>query len=137
VIRREIESEIVPYVQSRGIGVLAYSPMGSGLLAGNMTRDRISHLPEDDWRRRSAQFQEPLLTRNLRIAEKVGEVARRVGRTSGEVAIAWTLKNPAVTAAIVGIRTPEQVAGIAGALEFRLAASDASELDQFVASIDS
>jgi aryl-alcohol dehydrogenase-like predicted oxidoreductase len=137
MIRREIESEIVPYVQSRGIGVLAYSPMGSGLLAGNMTRDRISHLPEDDWRRRSAQFQEPLLTRNLRIAEKVGEVARRVGRTSGEVAIAWTLKNPAVTAAIVGIRTPEQVAGIAGALEFRLAASDALELDQFVASIDS
>jgi aryl-alcohol dehydrogenase-like predicted oxidoreductase len=133
MIRREIELEILPYVQSRGIGVLAYSPMGSGLLAGKMDRDRISHLPEDDWRRRSAQFQEPLLTRNLKIAEKVGDVARRVGRTSGEVAIAWTLKNPAVTAAIVGIRTPEQVAGIAGALEFRLAASDALELDQFVA----
>jgi aryl-alcohol dehydrogenase-like predicted oxidoreductase len=132
MIRREIESEVLPYVQSRGIGVLAYSPMGSGLLAGSMNRDRISHLPEDDWRRRSAQFQEPLLTRNLKIAEKVGDVARRVGRTSGEVAIAWTLKNPAVTAAIVGIRTPEQVAGIAGALEFRLEPDDALELDQFL-----
>lgn len=131
MIRREIEPEILPYVQTHGIGVLAYSPMGSGMLTGAMTRDRIASLPMDDWRRNSLHFKEPLLTRNLKIAAKVAEVAQQHGRSPGEVAIAWTLKHPAVTAAIVGIRTPEQVAGIAGALEYRLSTEVAAELDAF------
>ena len=129
MIRREIEAEILPYVQRAGIGVLAYSPMGSGLLTGTMSRVRLANLPEDDWRRRSLQFQEPLLTRNLKIAELVERLAKRLGQSPGVLAIAWVLRNPAVTGAIVGIRTPEQVRGIAAALQFRLDKAVATELE--------
>jgi len=132
MVRREIEAEILPHVETAGIGVLAYSPMGSGMLTGAMTRERVANLPTDDWRRQSAHFQEPRLSRNLKIAEKVAQVAERVDRSPGEVAIAWTLRLPAVTAAIVGIRTPQQVAGIAGALEYRLDAETKAELDAFL-----
>jgi aryl-alcohol dehydrogenase-like predicted oxidoreductase len=132
MVRREIEGEILPYVRAHNIGVLAYSPMGSGLLTGTMTRERLANLPTDDWRPRSPHFQEPLLTRNLKIAAKVVEIADREGRTPGEIAIAWVLKNAAVTGAIVGIRTPEQVAGIAGGLGYRLDAATAAELDRFL-----
>jgi aryl-alcohol dehydrogenase-like predicted oxidoreductase len=132
MVRREIEGEILPYVLAHNIGVLAYSPMGSGLLTGTMTRERLAKLPTDDWRTRSPHFQEPLLTRNLTIAAKVVEIADREGRTPGEIAIAWVLKNAAVTGAIVGIRTPEQVAGIAGGLDYRLDPATAAELDRFL-----
>ena len=132
MVRREIEGEILPYVLAHNIGVLAYSPMGSGLLTGTMTRERLANLPTDDWRPRSPHFQEPLLTRNLTIAAKVVEIADREGRTPGEIAIAWVLKNAAVTGAIVGIRTPEQVAGIAGGLDYRLDPATAAELDRFL-----
>jgi aryl-alcohol dehydrogenase-like predicted oxidoreductase len=132
MVRREIEGEILPYVRAHNVGVLAYSPMGSGLLTGTMTRERLANLPTDDWRTRSPHFQEPLLTRNLTIAAKVVEIADREGRTPGEIAIAWVLKNAAVTGAIVGIRTPEQVAGIAGGLDYRLDAATAAELDRFL-----
>ena len=132
MVRRETEGEILPYVLAHNIGVLAYSPMGSGLLTGTMTRERLAKLPTDDWRTRSPHFQEPLLTRNLKIAAKVVEIADREGRTPGEIAIAWVLKNAAVTGAIVGIRTPEQVAGIAGGLGYRLDAATAAELDRFL-----
>lgn len=132
MVRREIEGEILPYVLAHNIGVLAYSPMGSGLLTGTMTRERLANLPTDDWRTRSPHFQEPLLTRNLTIAAKVVEIADREGRTPGEIAIAWVLKNAAVTGAIVGIRTPEQVAGIAGGLDYRLDPATAAELDRFL-----
>lgn len=136
MIRREVETETLPYTHANGIGVIAYSPMGSGMLTGSMTRERVSSLPSDDWRTRSAFFQEPLLSRNLKIAEKVTEIAARLGRSPGEVAIGWVLKNPAVTAAIVGIRSPEQVAGIAGALEYRLDSDSAEELDTFLNALD-
>ncbi|MBM3964078.1 MAG: aldo/keto reductase [Planctomycetes bacterium] len=137
MIRRDVESETLPYVHANGIGVIAYSPMGSGMLTGSMTRERVANLPSDDWRTRSAFFQEPLLSRNLKIAEKVTQIAARVGRSPGEVAIGWVLKNPAVTAAIAGIRSPEQVAGIAGALEYRLDTDAATELDMFLSALDS
>ncbi|MFM8327136.1 MAG: aldo/keto reductase, partial [Pirellulaceae bacterium] len=91
LVRREIEAETLPYVQAHGIGLLAYSPMGSGLLTGAMSRERIALLPEDDWRRRSIHFQEPKLTRNLAIAQKVVEEAKQLGRTAAEVALAWVL----------------------------------------------
>lgn len=129
MIRREIEAEILPYVQRAGIGVLAYSPMGSGLLTGTMSRARLANLPDDDWRRRSLQFQEPLLTRNLKIAELVERFAKGIGQSPGVLAIAWVLRNPAVTGAIVGIRTPEQVRGIAAALQFRLDEAVVTELE--------
>ncbi len=129
LIRREIEAEILPFAEAAGIGVIAYSPMGSGLLAGKMTRQRIAALPEDDWRRRSPNFQEPLLSRNLELAEKLAAIAARHGRTPGEAAIAWALRRRAVTGAIVGVRNADQVRGITGALEFRLSQDEIAELE--------
>jgi aryl-alcohol dehydrogenase-like predicted oxidoreductase len=131
LIRREVEPEILPYCAQQGIGVLAYSPMGSGLLTGAMTRERVANLPEDDWRRRGPQFQEPLLTRNLKLAEKLKEIGARHNRNAGEVAIAWVLRNPMVTGAIVGIRSAEQVAGVIGAMEFRLNQDEVNEIELF------
>ena len=131
LVRPEVELETLPYVLQHQIGVLAYSPMGSGLLTGAMTNSRVASLPPDDWRIRNPQFQEPLLSRNLKLAEKLGDVGARHGRTAGEAALAWVLHQPAVTAAIVGIRTPEQVAGIRGALEFRLTVAEFQEIESF------
>jgi aryl-alcohol dehydrogenase-like predicted oxidoreductase len=130
LVRPEVETEILTFTQANNIGVIVYSPMGSGLLTGTMTRDRIQNFPPDDWRRQSPFFREPLLTRNLAIAAAVKQVAERVGRSPGEVAIAWALHHPAVTGAIVGVRSASQVAGIEGALDFRLSEADFLELDR-------
>ena len=120
LVRPDVELEILPYAQSKGIGVIAYSPMGSGMLTGTMTRERLASLPPDDWRNRSVHFQEPLLSRNLGIADRVSQVANEFGVPSGVVAIAWTLAHPAVTGAIVGFRSPVQVEALSRALDFRL-----------------
>lgn len=130
LMRREVAPEILPYALEHNIGVLVYSPMGSGMLTGAMTRERVVNLPEDDWRKRSPHFQEPLLTRNLQLAAKLIEIAARHGRNAGETAIAWALHHPAVTGAIVGVRTPEQVQGISGAMEFRLNAEELNEIER-------
>ena len=129
VLAREVEEEILPYALKSNIGVIVYSPMYSGLLSGAMTRTRIAQLAPDDWRKRNPNFQEPLLTRNLRLVQLLREIGDRYARTPGEVAIAWTLHNFAVTAAIVGVRTPEQVHGIIGAGEFRLDIFEAGQID--------
>lgn len=113
LIRRDAENEILPYAHSHQIGVIAYSPMGSGMLTGAMSRQRIESLPPDDWRTRSANFQEPLLTKNLAIAETLGQTAAQAGLSPGHLAIAWVLRNPAVTGAIVGIRSVEQAMELA------------------------
>jgi len=130
LLRRDIESAVLPYAARQGIGVLVYSPMASGLLSGKMTRERIAAMPADDWRRRHANFQEPLLSRNLRIACLLREIGGRHGRSAGEVAVAWTLRNPAVTAAIVGVRTPEQVSGVIGAAGLTLSSQEVSEIEE-------
>jgi aryl-alcohol dehydrogenase-like predicted oxidoreductase len=124
LIRREVEAETLPYVQNLGIGVIAYSPMGSGMLTGAMTRERVENFPEDDWRKRSVHFQEPLLSRNLQIASRVVQVASRLGVSPGAVAIAWVLHNPAVTGAIVGIRSSGQVEELASGFGLRLTQDD-------------
>jgi len=129
ILSREIEKATLPYALQNNIGVIVYSPMFSGLLTGAMTRDRISKLANDDWRKRNANFQEPLLSRNLRLAGLLGEIGARHGRSTGETAIAWTLRHPAVTGAIVGVRSPEQVQGIIGAAEFRLGPSEIDEIE--------
>jgi aryl-alcohol dehydrogenase-like predicted oxidoreductase len=128
-ISPEVEGAQLPYCQEHGIGVIVYSPMKSGLLAGKMTRERVAALPEDDFRRRALSFQEPHLTRNLALAELMKQIGARHGRSAGEVAIAWVLRHPAVTAAIVGMRSAEQVDGVVGALEFRLTAEEIAEID--------
>lgn len=130
LVRREIEADVLPYAAEQNIGVLAYSPMGSGLLTGAMTHARVAALPADDWRRRSPYFQEPLLTRNLQLADKLQEIGARHNRTAGEAAIAWVLRDPAVIGAIVGVRNAEQVSGISGAMEFRLSATEIAELEE-------
>jgi aryl-alcohol dehydrogenase-like predicted oxidoreductase len=131
LLRRGIEAEILPYVRSQNIGVIVYSPMLSGMLTGKMTRERAANFQPDDWRRNNAEFQEPKLSRNLEFVELLRKIGQRHGRTPGEVAIAWTLNNPAVTAAIAGVRRPDQVDGVAGALEFRLTAEEIAAIERF------
>ncbi len=133
-ISPEIEEATLPYCQQHGMGVLAYSPMKSGLLTGTMTRERVAALPEDDFRKRALAFQEPNLSRNLLLAELMKEMGARHGRSAGEVAIAWVLRNPAITAAIVGMRSAQQVKGVIGALEFRLTAEEIGEIEKARAS---
>jgi aryl-alcohol dehydrogenase-like predicted oxidoreductase len=135
LVRPEVESDVLPHALAHNIGVIVYSPMGSGLLTGAMTRERVAGFPADDWRTRSPFFQEPLLTRNLAYADKLKEIAARHGRTAGEAAIAWTLHNSSVTAAIVGVRNAEQVAGVAGALDFRLSEDEFAEMAVLRASL--
>lgn len=129
VIRREVEDEILPYCLWKGIGVIVYSPMGSGLLTGAMTRERIAKLPADDWRSHDSHFQEPKLSENLAIVGHLQNVGARYGRPAGQVAVAWALHNPAVTGAIVGARSPKQVEGIAGAAELHLNWQDITEIE--------
>ncbi len=129
LLRREIEVNELPFVAANNIGVIVYSPMASGLLSGKMSKERVMNFPENDWRRSRDTFQEPQLSRNLILADKLAEIGARHGRSAGEVAIAWTLRRPEVTAAIVGIRTPEQVAGVIGAGEFRLSQEEIAEIE--------
>lgn len=129
LLKRDVEKDILPYCQSQNIGVIVYSPMQSGLLTGKMTRERVAALPEDDWRHSSPLFQEPQLSRTLELVETLREIGKRHGRTPGEVAIAWTLNNPAVTGAIVGARSPEQIEGIIGAGDFRLTPEEVEEIE--------
>ena len=119
IVTREIEHEIMPYAKSNNIGVIVYSPMSAGLLTGAMTRERVANLTSEDWRRNLPNFREPLLSRNLLLVEQLRKIGQRYGRSPGEVAIAWTLNNPAVTGAIVGFRNPKQVDGIIGATVFQ------------------
>lgn len=131
LLNRRVEKEILPYCEAEGIGVINYSPMVSGLLTGKMTRERLAGM-KDDWRQKSANFTEPKLTKNLALAELLRGIGERHGVETGVVAIAWTLRQEAVTAAIVGGRTPEQLEGTSKALEFRLTAGEIVEIDGFV-----
>jgi aryl-alcohol dehydrogenase-like predicted oxidoreductase len=135
LLRRDIEAEILPWCEEHHVGLLVYSPMQSGLLSGAMTRERVAAFPADDWRRKNPRFQEPDLTRNLEIVEKLREIGARHGRSPGEVAIAWTLRLSAVTGAIVGARSPEQVDGIIGAGTFRLTEAEIQEIERTVADL--
>lgn len=120
LVNRKVEPEILPFCQEHSIGVIVYSPMQSGLLTGAMNPERVANLPDNDWRKQSTEFQEPRLSRNLKLVEVLRQIGQDYERSPGEVAIAWTLNNPAVTAAIVGGRNGKQVEGIIGAGEFRL-----------------
>ena len=128
MLRPEIEHEILPYCLEHNIGVIPYSPMQSGLLTGTMTRERIASLPEGDWRRNNRFYQEPLLSRAFSVVDRLRKIAEKHGRTPGEVAIAWTLRHPAITATIVGARRPEQLHGLIGAATFRLSSEEIEEL---------
>lgn len=130
MLNRGVEDELLPYCRENGIGVINYSPMFSGLLTGKMDRARAESLPEDDWRSRHPEFQEPNLSRNLDLVEVLREIGEaHGGKSPGEVAIAWTLRNPAITAAIVGGRRPEQVDGVVGAADLALDDTDVERIE--------
>jgi aryl-alcohol dehydrogenase-like predicted oxidoreductase len=133
LVSPEVGEQILPYAAAHNIGVIVYAPMKSGLLTGAMTRERVASLPEDDFRKRALNFQEPHLSKNLALVDLLRKIGDEHGRTPGEVAIAWTLNNPAVTAAIVGMRNAQQVDGVIGALDFRLSSEEAEELESFAA----
>jgi aryl-alcohol dehydrogenase-like predicted oxidoreductase len=132
MLRRAIEQEQLPYTQTHGIGVINYSPMVSGLLTGAMTAERIAAFPQDDWRRRAVEFNEPRLGRNLRLVELLRSIGNDHGVNPGVVAVAWTLHNPAVTAAIVGGRSAKQVEGVAQALDFRISDDEFTRINAFL-----
>jgi aryl-alcohol dehydrogenase-like predicted oxidoreductase len=129
LIARGVEQDVLPYAQREGIGVIVYSPMGSGLLTGAMTRSRIASLPDDDWRKQSEQFREPQLSTHLALVKRITAVAERHDTTPGAVAVAWTLMNPAVDAAIVGLRRPGQVGAILGGANLELSLDDVDTIE--------
>jgi aryl-alcohol dehydrogenase-like predicted oxidoreductase len=133
LLRRNIEEQLLPFCLEHNIGVINYSPMVSGLLTGKMTAERVRNMPEDDWRKRSPNFQSPKLERNLELAKLLTEIGKEHGVAAGVVAIAWTLRNPAITAAIVGARRPDQVDGIVPAATFRLSDAEASRIENWLA----
>jgi aryl-alcohol dehydrogenase-like predicted oxidoreductase len=130
LVDREVEKEILPFAEREGIGVIVYSPMGSGLLTGAMTRERIASLPDDDWRKRDPRFQEPELSERLALVERLEAVAGRHGVAPGAAAVAWTLRNPAVDGAIVGFRRPDQVDPIVEAANLELSEDDIAMIER-------
>ena len=133
MLRRAIEHEVLPFAQANNIGVINYSPMVSGLLTGKMTAERVAALPADDWRKRATEFNEPRLSRNLQLVELLREIGNGHNVSPGVVAVAWTLRNPAITAAIVGGRSAQQVEGMAPVLDFRLTDDEYSRINAFLA----
>ena len=133
LIHREVEEEILPFAARLEIGVIAYSPMASGMLTGAMTKERIERLAADDWRRNHPDFQEPLLSRNLRLVRLLKAIGEHHFRTPAEVAVAWVLQNRAVTGAIVGARKPGQVSGVLGAARLQLSSTEFGEIAAFFA----
>jgi len=132
MLTRHVEKEILPYCAANEIGVVAYSPMQAGLLTGAITKQRLAALPEDDWRRKSRQYQEPLLGANLRLVDKLRPIAERDGGTLGQLAIAWTLRRSEITSAIVGARRPSQIEETARAADRSLSAQDIEEIDALI-----
>jgi aryl-alcohol dehydrogenase-like predicted oxidoreductase len=135
MLRRKIEAEILPHAEQQNIGIIVYSPMLSGMLTGAMTHERAENLPADDWRKNNPEFREPKLSKNLELVERLRAIGNRYGRTPGEVAIAWTLRSPAVTGAIVGARNAKQAEGVMRAGELKLTAQDLAEIEGTAAAI--
>jgi aryl-alcohol dehydrogenase-like predicted oxidoreductase len=132
MLRRAVETEILPFALENNIGVINYSPMLSGMLTGKMTAERATSLPANDWRRNNIEFKEPRLSRNMRLVALLREIGNAHGVTAGVVAVAWTLHNPAITGAIVGGRSAQQVEETAAALTFRIAESEYDAINLFL-----
>ncbi len=132
LINRDAEREILPFCQEHNIATVAYSPMASGLLTGQMNKERIENLPPNDWRKNNPEYQEPRLSRNLKLAGVLTDIGFVHNVTAGVVAVAWTLQNPAVTGAIVGSRRPEQIEDLVIAAEFRLTDTEKEQIEKFL-----
>jgi aryl-alcohol dehydrogenase-like predicted oxidoreductase len=133
MLNRAVDAEVLPFCAKSGIGVINYAPMHSGMLTGAMTKERVANFPKDDFRRNAKNYQEPLLSRNLAVADFIGGIGKRHGVSAGVIAIAWTLHNPAVTAAIVGGRNAKQVEGVIPAATFRLSEEEFGEIQAYLA----
>jgi aryl-alcohol dehydrogenase-like predicted oxidoreductase len=133
MLNRAVEAEILLFTRKNNIGTINYAPMHSGLLTGAMSKERVANFPKDDFRRNAKNYQEPLLSRNLTIADFLKTIGTRHNVTAGVVAIAWTLHNPAITAAIVGGRNAKQVEGVIPAITFRLTDAEYAEINTFLA----
>lgn len=129
MLERGCEAELLPFCAANGIGVVAYSPMQSGLLTGKYTKETVSNLAPDDWRRRNAHFQEPEFSANVGLVDRLRAIAQRHGRTPGQLAVAWVLRRPEVTSAIIGSRSPQQFAEIAPAADWQLSRPEIEEID--------
>ncbi|HVT67485.1 MAG TPA: aldo/keto reductase [Trebonia sp.] len=129
LIDRDVEGEVLPYAERADIGVIVYSPMGSGLLTGGITRERLAAMPDDDWRKTAPAFTEPKLSEHLALADRLRKVADRYNTVPGSVAVAWTLRNPAVDGAITGFRRPDQVDPIVAAANLELTEDDIAEIE--------
>lgn len=129
LIRRDIEAAQLPWCGREGVGAIVYSPMASGLLTGAMTRERLAALPPTDWRTKNEQFQEPKVSKNLELVERLRTVGERYGRPAGQIAIAWTLRHSAVTGAIVGARDAKQVEQVVHAADVYLTPLDIEEIE--------
>ncbi len=136
MLNRGVEAELLTFCADHQIGVIVYSPMERGLLTGKMTRERIARFPEDDHRKNYPPFQEPQLTENLRLVDDLRPIADRHGKTLAQLAIAWVLRRPEVTGAIIGIRRPSQVEELVAAGDWALTARDIEEIDGLLARRD-
>jgi aryl-alcohol dehydrogenase-like predicted oxidoreductase len=128
LIRREAAEDVIPWCRAHGTGVICYSPMQAGLLTGTFTAERVAGLPDDDWRTRDAAFQRPLIQRNLALRDALRPVAKRHGISVAATAVAWTLRWPGVSGAIVGARSPKQVDGWIDAPSVELGNEDLDEI---------
>ena len=133
MLNRAVEPAILPFCEQNNIGVINYAPMHSGLLTGAMTKDRVANFPSDDFRRNAKNYQEPLLSRNLAVADFLAKIGAKHGVSAGVVAIAWTLHHSAITAAIVGGRSAKQIEGVIPAETFRLSEDEFSEIQGYLA----
>jgi aryl-alcohol dehydrogenase-like predicted oxidoreductase len=136
MLKRDIETDILGHCAANGIGVIAYSPMQKGLLTGAWTPERVAGLPEDDHRTQDPMFHDPQFGRILDLVEKLKVIAAEYGKTVAQLAIAWTLRRPEVTAAIVGARKPGQIRETVGAGDWRLAAVDVAAIEDLLAGVE-
>jgi aryl-alcohol dehydrogenase-like predicted oxidoreductase len=128
LIRRDAAAREIPWCAEHGTGVICYSPMQSGLLTDSFTAERIANMAEDDWRRRSPEFLEPKLSRNLALRDSLRPIAQRYNTTVSSIAVGWVNAWPGVTAAIVGARSPLQVDGWIAAGNIELTVADLEEI---------
>jgi len=133
MLHREVEEELLGYCAENNMGVVAYSPMQRGLLTGKFNQERLSGLALDDHRRRSPDFHEPKFTATLQLVDQLRPIAERNGRTLAQLAIAWVLRRPENTAAIVGARRPSQIEETAPASDFKLSKEDIEEIEELLA----
>lgn len=130
---RGVEDELLPFCAANNIGVVAYSPMQKGLLTGKVTREWVSALAESDHRRRDPAFNDPQLSANIALVDGMRPIAARNGKTPAQLSIAWVLRRPEVTSAIVGARRPAQIEETVAAGDWALSAQDISDLDALLA----